>query len=439
MHLRQLVTFSILFLFSIFRPAGVVDGLNLPVGPIAIMAAAILFLTKVYSPTRLSVFWRKFRTPLLLTIAYTLLCLISLFYNHSRYADLSEFLRWGVVFIIGQSFLPLCIFLFILSDDTEGVPVSRMLKIQVVTGLILALIPVSVLLQIYLPESAPDLMMYFVGGDLIGPYPIRGVLATSTDLGAISGVLCFVAIAFAVQTFQKSRLKSTLLIFCSIVFICVGLLSQSRNFILFLGVASVTISLASAWAKNRALVLAVLPAFAILFYLSAYVMPSGLVSRLGENIPHFENVSTGTATSIVQLFPNLSFDSLGVRGPLWNSAVRLIAENPLLGISNGGFRLADGCACFLANTHNIFLQSAIDAGVLGIVFMAALFAYIISKSTHDKWSLGFILGVIATLMVDNFTDHSYAWIVVTSFGGVVLAQRGASQLCNKTIESACQQ
>ena len=231
------------------------------------------------------------------------------------------------------------------------------------------------------------------------------------------------ATALAVRCAPNSPLKSSLCFLCSIVFAYVGTLSESRNFILFTGVAAITVVFASLWKRSKVLLMTALPLFAIVFYYSAYVLPSRLVNKLGRNIPHFENVRQGTETSIIDLWPNLSFSSLGRRGPLWESALSLFRENPLLGVSNGGFRLADECACRLGNTHNILLQSAIDAGILGLVIMCLLLAYVIHKSAQNIWSLAFVLGVISTLMVDNFTDHSYAWIIVVSFAGVMVHQK----------------
>ena len=326
--------------------------------------------------------------------------------------------------------MPLCVFVFLLPDSNLRVSSSKTIAIRVVSILTLALVPVSVLLQVHFPKIAPSVMKYFVGSDMQTEYwfdPIRGVLATTTDLGAISGILCFVAIAFAAQAFRKKRMKSILFAVFSIVFIYIGLLSESRNFILFIVVAAATLSVASAWEKNRVFLVALLPSFITTLYFSAYVMPSRLVSKLASNIPHFDNVYRGSETSIAEVFPRLSVDSLGARGPLWESALRLIRENPLLGTSNGGFRLADDCACDLGNTHNIFLQSAIDAGVLGVLVMSGLLAYLIREAKNDKWSLAFMLGIVATLMVDNFTDHSYAWIVVASFASVLLARRGVHE------------
>lgn len=409
---------------SIFRPVGAFDGLTLPVGPLAVIAAFILFVFKVFTPSHFHPFWQQFRTPLLLITAYTILCLVSLFFNYSRYEGIGEFLRWGLVFVIGQSFLPLCIFLFLLSNHAAQPTNILSTTIPVITGLLIMLIPASVLIQLYLPELSPFLVKYFVGGDLLerqwSDAIVRGVLATSTDLGAISGILWFIAAAFAAQAHHKSRLKQNLLIICSILFAFVGALSESRNFILFVTIASITIVLSKLWSRNNLLLIAALPVFPIALYFSAYVMPDRLVAKLGRNIQHFENISIGAETSMTALLPRFTLDSLGQRGEVWECAIRLIRENPFLGVSNGGFRLADGCASAKDNTHNILLQSAIDAGVLGAIIISALLAYLIKKSASDAWSLAFVLGVIATLMVDNFTDHSYAWIVVVSYSSVLL-------------------
>lgn len=423
MHPTQLITFNVLFFLSIFRPAGLSEETSLPVGPLAVIVATVIFLGKVHSPSQFRVFFQRFKTPLLLIAAYTALCLLSLLYNHSRYEDIGEFLRWGLVFIIGQSFLPLCIFLFLLSDKKGQAWDGTTRTALLVTGLNLALIPISVLVQTYFPDIAPALQTYFVGGDIPRNGPIRGVLATSTDLGAISGILCLTATALAARGARDSLKKSLFFSLFSIIFAFAGILSESRNFVLFIGVACITVLFASFWKYRKGLLIATMPALVTLVYVSAYLMPPRLAYKMGRFIPHFANVHSGADTSIVDLLPNLSFGSLGPRGPLWQSALRVIAENPLIGVSNGGFRLDDGCECQLGNTHNLLMQSAIDAGVLGTLVVAVLIGYVIKGSLRNKWLLALILSTTATLMVDNFTDHSYAWIVIVSFAGVFLHQR----------------
>jgi O-antigen ligase len=149
-------------------------------------------------------------------------------------------------------------------------------------------------------------------------------------------------------------------------------------------------------------------------------LPNELLYKLGRFIPYFEKVRQEAEISLKDLLPHVSLESLGTRGPLWESTLKLIADNPLIGISNGGFRLADDCSCYRGNTHNILFQSAIDAGALGVIVISLILGFTIAKGARDKWTLSLILGIVATLMVDNFTDHSYAWIVIASFTGVML-------------------
>lgn len=429
MQTTQLTIFTMLFVLSIFRPQGLFDEVGLPVGPLSICAAVILFLRYVHSSEQFKAFWERFKIPLSLLVAYNVISLISLVYNYSRYDDITVFFRWGLVFIIGQSFLPLCIFTFLLSQNVAKPPSSSMVTVYILASSAFLLIPSSVLIQIYFPEIAPQVFRFFVSADITQfqqPYPVRGVLATSTDLGAICAILWLTATAYAVKSSHDSRIKASVFLLYSVTFALTGVLSESRNFILFSGVASLTLLFANLWVRNKVALAACVSLLATAFYLSAYFIPGDLLSKLGRNIPHFDNVAKGAETSILDLIPRVSFDSLGLRGPLWESALRLIAENPFLGISNGGFRLADDCACNKGNAHNILLQSAIDGGVLGTLLMILIFTYVV-KSAHNKWSLALIFGVSATLMVDNFTDHSYAWIVVVSFASVALSRQNPTK------------
>ena len=346
-----------------------------------------------------------------------------------RYADLTEFFRWGVVFIAGQMLLPLCVFIFLLPENTRGLTRSELVIIPALTGLLVTLIPASVLIQVYYPDTATLTIQYFVGGDNTEiRSPRRGILATSTDLGAISALLSWAALALAWQNARDTPKIAAVLALFAMLSAITGILSMSRNFILFMTIATVTLLIAKLWMsnKNKMLLVPGLLSLAGLFYASAYIFPEGMLLKLGAVIPYFEKVQTGTEISLIDLLPHVSVASLGPRAPLWESTIKLMASHPFIGISNGGFRLAETCACLTdfprANTHNILLQSAIDAGVLGVAVISLLLSYLIKQSAHNEWSLALILGTIATLMVDNFTDHSYAWIVVASYVGVLLAQ-----------------
>ena len=268
-------------------------------------------------------------------------------------------------------------------------------------------------------------IQFFVGGDIVNiKSPIRGLLATSTDLGAISAILCWAAIAVASHNARDARKVAIFFALWAALFAYVGILSASRNFILFVATAAVTIVFATLWVKQRVLIAPTLLGLSSLFYALAYTFPDVLLKKLGRFIPYFKKVRAGAEISLQDLLPHASFESLGPRGPLWESTLKLITDNPLIGISNGGFRLADNCSCYRGNTHNVLFQSAIDAGVMGLIVISLIFGFVIIKSARDKWTLSLIVGVFATLMVDNFTDHSYAWIVVASFTGVMLYRQG---------------
>ena len=420
--IRHAGTFLLLLTLAVIRPEGFYPGIGLPVGPLCLLAALAIVPWKIHSTLGFTEFWKRYQRPLLLILSYQLLCTTSLLYNIDRYADLAEFFRWGVVFIAGQMLLPLCIFIFLLPSEAAK---TRRFSRVFMLGLGISVIPASVLLQVYFPGIAAVVIQYFVGGDIIWiNHTIRGVLATSTDLGAISAILCWTALALASYNARDTRKVAIIFALWSVLFAYVGILSASRNFILFIAIATVTIVFATLWVKQRILIAPTLLGLTSLFYALAYTLPNELLYKLGRFIPYFEKVRTDAEISLKDLLPHASFESLGPRAPLWESTLKLMADNPLIGISNGGFRLADNCSCYRGNTHNILFQSAIDAGVMGLIVISLILGFVINKSAQDKWMLSLVVGIVATLMVDNFTDHSYAWIVIASFTGVMLYRQG---------------
>lgn len=312
--------------------------------------------------------------------------------------------------------LPLCIFIFLVPSSQNKKP--QILQTTLLLG-VLCLTIFSVFADVYDRNLAESFQQFTVAA---GYGEVRGFFAASTDLGAIMGVVCFLFI----WTFYQARKGgfTFYLFFLSLgaVIFYTGLLSESRNFFLF-GLSALTTTGLMFIRQRPVIALNVFAVVLTTMALLPLVVPSDLAEELGKILPYISVISSGGVPGPWDFLPHITQSALGQeRVMLWVGALDLIKEQPLLGVSNGGFRLS-GVAEVRHNTHNIVLQALVDAGVLGLLILATLSVTICYRNRKNPWFLPLYVGLVATLMVDNFTDHSYAWMVVIAYSFSVISQK----------------
>jgi O-antigen ligase len=416
-------TLVLLLTLAIIRPEGFFPGIGIPVGPLCLIIACLFLPLRIHFTLGFSVYWMLYRRELLLIAAYQILCIVSLVYNVDRYADPFVFARWGLVFIAGQMLFPICVFIFLLPASSYR-RWSNSLGSAILLLLVLC-ISLVVVIDVDAPEIAGLLQQFTVAGDIMredaAAAPTRAVFATRTDLGAIMGIILFLVIWGGYYTKHKSLGINSVFAFLFVLVMYGGLVTGSRNFILFILIAVMSVS---------AILLKSRPVFSISSFLIAcltlltlpYFIPNGLAKNLGQFLPYMTVVANGMAPELYDYLPKFPQAALSGRAELWTAALEQIRENPWLGVSNGGYRLSEFQSSH-QNTHNIILQALIDGGPLGLAILMALAISTYYRARHNVWALSLYNGIAATLMVDNFTDHSYAWAVVAAFACSLVASQ----------------
>lgn len=406
--------FALLFLVSILRPESIYPGIGVPVGPLFLICAVTVFCYLVHKTGGLGRLLRIYGREIFILCTYQSLCVASLIYNFDRYTDLDTFLRWGVVFVIGQCLFPICIFIFHLSLRSTSNIFHHSNSDNFFFCLVTLMSASLIILQVYSPETATIPRNLFVSWDLEQKDArlISGLFATSTDAGAILGIILF-ALIWQICTNRSAKIS---LRFCyaalSAMTVYAGSLTNSRNFILFLVVSCLAAAIFLISNNKKGAIKALVLLLAGLF-IAPFFLPQELAKGLGEHMPYMWVLANGNIPTLADFVPNLSLSSFGLRGEIWSTAITTIKQNVVIGVSNGGFRLIDG-ADPIHNTHNVFLQVLIDAGLLGFIVLTYLASRILARSRKDIWFVSLLSGTIATLLVDNFTDHSYAWMVVAA-------------------------
>ncbi len=116
-------------------------------------------------------------------------------------------------------------------------------------------------------------------------------------------------------------------------------------------------------------------------------------------------------------------ESAALRLVLWDRAQELFAQNPIFGIGYHGFAISVRIAG-LNNTHNYYLQTACEQGVIGLLFLALLiFAagssgwrlYRTGASNFQRgMGLGFI-GAVAAMAVSNVFGDRWSYFALGSY------------------------
>ena len=117
---------------------------------------------------------------------------------------------------------------------------------------------------------------------------MRGIFAAPTDLGAISGAISWTLGVCAFFTRSSNPLLAIFMVVLALLNFGAGLLSDSRNFILFNLVVFAAMTTLHLWSASKLKAICTGLLIIPLFYLSMLVLPNGLLIGIGKFIPAFE-------------------------------------------------------------------------------------------------------------------------------------------------------
>lgn len=414
---KHIGSFCLIFALAVFRPAAIWPEIPVSTAPLAVLAAWLLLLFKIYTTIGFIEFFTRYRLIIALITAYFLLCGASLVANYHRYPDIAAFVRWGLTFPIIQSALVACGFLFTLPQNEKGLSLTRLPGSVLLVLAIATVIPVMAFWQIIDNKSAYEFYQYTIAGDMGSHgHTKRSILATSTDLGAVSAVLALCALLLGVYLVRTRQwLWASAALAVSILNAASGTMSGSRGFFLSIGFGILVLTAQWLIHHRRLLVLSLIPML-LMGIMALQFAPANVNAKLAKFAPVLWSLHQGTPIHASDLKLNLSASALGDRANLWQRAIEQTAEYPWLGISNGGYRLLNQSLgeTPVNNVHNAFLQLGVDAG-LGGVLIGLVAIIVLIQRAQGSARLPLLAAVLAGLLVDNFADHSLSWIALTTF------------------------
>lgn len=400
--------------------------------PIIVISCYLILVWKAHATIGILTFVKKYKTPVALTVIFHLILILSLFFNISEYGKEAKNIILGFNLIAAQSLVFVLGFLFILPQNQSGFSLTNHRFCQyLVPGFLLFLGVFSLLINLF-----PYFFFYWIEYSLTFDFyqylvsqgngedaaitkwanNSSGVFAATTDLGSISAIII---VYFAVKLLQNHRVsfENALAFFIVVVFFVLGALSHSLSFFLILAFALFLYFVLMVKISHREKLKIATIAFSLIHYV-IYLLPIDTAYKLKDFLPYMFPYRYSKCGELNDFIPNFNLAALGERGEVWQISWQTIIENPFLGVSNGAFRL-NYLEFTHYNTHNLFLQTLIDSGLIGLIVLLTIGWFVLSPllRKYRQNSLFFVVfgAAFISLMVDYYADHSIPWILVVSY------------------------
>ena len=198
---------------------------------------------------------------------------------------------------------------------------------------------------------------------------------------------------------------------------------------------------------SRGCILGLIFAVAVMYWIGmsrtkqmASVIACGMVFAVGLILL---SVSGKPAPSVVEIASMGRVDAsdqadvLNGRLAIWDEVIGDISERPLLGYGYGAFWDSDRVFAYswihdwgFSNAHSVYLETALDIGIVGLVvaFAVALIAWTTSLrifSRTDDWGVMFISSLICMGMISGLIDVMFVRVgfatILLAIGVVILS------------------
>lgn len=345
----------------------------------------------------LQVKYRHYKIEIWLTISLFVLLFFSLFAHWSDYKTLKNFLAYGVGFLIVFSTLPLCWLIFY---ETQG----NRLPGDII---FLVLHLVAILEFFYFPKIK-GFLYYFVAADAMRPGFITSLFRCSTIYGSFAAL----TLIYSLLRLKKTRGLSKCFYGSLIVSAFAGgALCASRNFPWTTSVGLLG-SIPFFAQKGRAKIFLLFFGlfFLIGIHVFVYFFPR-IGYRYSEIFPYLAKIAQHKRPSLSEFKPRISYRNrkFANRWSRWKRGIELWLKDPWFGIGPGMFRLKSGFGV-IHNIHNFSLQILVEGGILTFLILLILLIRL-GILTFKIRLFPLYLAILASLMFDNFLDHTMGWTI----------------------------
>lgn len=410
--------FSFLLLMSLVSPEAISASQKYPSAIFVVLVIWVYAYQSLLNANNVKVVLTTYLPILFWACIYLLACAISLLVNIDLYNGLAEFVRWGLPFPVMQASALILLLTFAVNSKTYTLNALDNLATRLLVTFIMSAIPIITILQSFGFSSATSILKFTISNHVADTGMITGPFATSTDLGSISAIVAIALLQSVVNSIDNKAHRTQMYLELLVLglYVLVGLLSASRVFILAFTTGFLVFTFQLLRRKKIGLTYSLLCLCLATLFTTVHFVNSNLIDRLVNfwQLPYA--IKYGLPLSTISLLPNLSTDVLDSRMEIWSIAFDSIKSSFFWGVSNGGFRLTNviELESLIKNTHNIFIQVFVDAGIIGFIAFLLMLRSIF-KLPNLKPRAPLLTTIVSSLLVDNFTDHSLPWLIITSY------------------------
>ncbi|MDH3359677.1 MAG: O-antigen ligase family protein [Desulfobulbaceae bacterium] len=390
-----------LVVFAVVKPAKAPD-INRYMGMGVWAFAAVVFLGMFLIRGRCLDYWQRYRKEIILVAAFLFLHLLSLLLNLDVYPDFKALVFYGIA--------PLAVFsLFGMAWGIFSIyPVSRGICVPV----FFLLIHGVALGQFFDYELFRPITSHTIAADIMHPGYITSVFPHHTIYGTVAAVNIIYGLTLLFGKSLSRDEKYLWLAVISMAFVG-GALSHSRNFLWTLGFG--VLPLFFFFERRRlGLWLATLLLAVAAFHVVAYYSP-GIQRQYGRALPYLGKLAKPAEIEGGDFVPRFSSQGLTGRPELWRRAYGQWQQAPWFGKGPGSFNLSGGNLYSRQfNVHCFYLQVLLDTGIVGFIVLAVLL-FLLLKRARLAGILPVFVAVLASLVFDNFLDHSMAWAILMAW------------------------
>lgn len=407
----QYFIFLFLLTLALIKPSNIFPIPVLPMVPVILCMMLVLAVHRLFYDKLTLAKILRFKLEIGLFLTYIAVSLISLAVNQSAYENFQELIHFGVVPIAVSFSALLLLILFIQPAELHLNKESKYLFWSSM-AVILFFITIAIWQWVDYHQSAL-ITHFFVAAELPAErdhYNIRSVFRVSTDFGPLMAVISVIMLCFIHQGWRRLQYhKIYLTLLCGIFVLCLfaGVISGSRNF--FIGIIVGGLVLFKKSPKKL-----MIGGTILMLMIHVVLFSSATIrDKYNEYLPYVNKIYNEEQLEFKDFIPKLSESNMSGRFELWERAVQEVRESPIVGISNGGFKLSAQSTSLVDNTHNMLVQILVDSGVIGFVIilllLARVYRYFDNTNKAVFWTL------FTCLMFDYQVDHSLPWLICVSW------------------------
>jgi hypothetical protein len=357
-------------------------------------------------------YWNAYRVEIVILFGFFGFYVLSVATHVSAYANGFEMVNYGARSIMLYSVVFMTWVIFSERTASESTVPALMIMIG---------LNVVAILQFFSYDSVRWLTLLFVSSDatnLAEKYPnlhgwggasrVISLFRWHTIYGVVAGLLV-VYVVGKVFFNKTDRMQKVLLVGLGSVSFLGGSLSESKNFFLTLGIGLLAMLFKLHRSQRRAFI-GVAVGAVVIFHTFAWFSPN-LASQWSDGLPYLEKIQEPENVGWQDFVPKI--DILTGRPVFWGRAVELWKEEKWLGIGPGVYKLESGFERRY-NTHNLFIQTLTDVGLVGIAILILLL-FRIGKRIRDPVKVALFFATLVSQLFDYFLDYSIGFVLILSW------------------------